>query len=107
MTIRLTRMLARVDLKVDTRLLETQSQFNVKSVSIYNAINTYSPFTPSVKQEHKGRIEYSFDSASSTDVSLLNRGGTISLYAFENMQGTLLPGNRPVEKGAVIIGERR
>lgn len=92
-TVRLTRMLARVDLKVDTRLLETQSQFKVKSVSIYNAINTYSPFTPAVKQEHKGRIEYSFDSASSTDVSILNRGGTISLYAFENMQGTLLPGN--------------
>lgn len=92
-TVRLTRMLARVDLKVDTRLLETQSLFNVKSVSIYNAINTYSPFTPAVKQEHKGRIEYSFDSASSSDISILNRGGTISLYAFENMQGTLLPGN--------------
>ncbi len=92
-TVFLTRMLARVDLKVDTRLLKMQSQFNVKSVSIYNAINTYSPFTPAVRQEHRGRVEYTFDSASSSDVSILNRGGTISLYAFENMQGTLLPGN--------------
>ncbi len=105
-TVFLTRMLARVDLKVDTRLLKMQSQFNVKSVSIYNAINTYSPFTPSVRQEHRGRVEYTFDSASSSDVSILNRGGTISLYAFENMQGTLLPGNTdPWKKVPSSLGD--
>lgn len=92
-TITLTRMLARVDLKVDTRMLATGSLFSIRSASIYNAVNSYSPFSPSVRQEHKGRIEYSFDTASSSDISVLNRGGTISLYAFENMQGTLLPGN--------------
>ena len=105
-TVFLTRMLARVDLKVDTRLLKMQSQFNVKSVSIYNAINTYSPFTPAVRQEHRGRVEYTFDSASSSDVSILNRGGTISLYAFENMQGTLLPGNTdPWKKVPSSLGD--
>lgn len=105
-TVFLTRMLARVDLKVDTRLLKIQSQFNVKSVSIYNAINTYSPFTPAVRQEHMGRVEYTFDSASSSDVSILNRGGTISLYAFENMQGTLLPGNTdPWKKVPSSLGD--
>lgn len=105
-TVFLTRMLARVDLKVDTRLLKMQSQFNVKSVSIYNAINTYSPFTPAVRQEHRGRVEYTFDSASSSDVSSLNRGGTISLYAFENMQGTLLPGNTdPWKKVPSSLGD--
>ncbi|MBO4923453.1 MAG: DUF4906 domain-containing protein [Bacteroidales bacterium] len=105
-TVLLTRMLARIDLKVETRLLETQSQFNVKSVSIYNAINTYSPFTTAVRQEHTGRIEYTFDSASSSDVSSLNRGGTISLYAFENMQGTLLPGNTdPWKKVPSSLGD--
>ncbi len=105
-TVFLTRMLARVDLKVDTRLLKMQSQFNVKSVSIYNAINAYSPFTPAVRQEHRGRVEYTFDSASSSDVSILNRGGTISLYAFENMQGTLLPGNTdPWKKVPSSLGD--
>ena len=105
-TITLTRMLARVDLKVDTKLLETQNLFSVRSVSIYNAVNSYYPFSPSVRQEHKGRIEYSFDTASSSDISALNRGGTISLYAFENMQGTLLPGNTdPWKKVPSSLGD--
>ena len=92
-TIMLTRMLARVDLNVDTRLLESASLFNVRTVNIYNAINTYSPFTPAASQEHSGSIDYFFDSASEKDIVCINGGGTISLYAFENMQGTLLSGN--------------
>ena len=104
-TVRLTRMLARVDLNVDTRLLDTGSLFSVRSVRMFNAINTYSPFTALARQEHTGRIEYTFDNASASDVSTLNRGGTISLYAFENMQGTLLPGNTdPWKKVPASIG---
>ena len=105
-TVRLTRMMARVDLRVDTRLLDSESLFSVRSVRIFNAINSYSPFTPSARQEHSGSVEYNFDSASSSDISSLNRGGTISLYAFENMQGTLLPGNtNPWNKVPSSIGD--
>ena len=105
-TVRLTRMLARVDLNVDTRLLDSGSLFSVQDVRMFNAINTYSPFTSSARQEHTGRIEYTFDNASASDVSTLNRGGTISLYAFENMQGTLLPGNTdPWNKVPASIGD--
>ena len=105
-TVRLTRMLARVDLNVDTRLLDSGSLFSVQDVRMFNAINTYSPFTSSARQEHTGRIEYTFDTASASDVSTLNRGGTISLYAFENMQGTLLPGNTdPWSKVPASIGD--
>lgn len=105
-TVRLTRMLARVDLNIDTRLLDTGSLFSVKAVRIFNAINTYSPFTSPARQEHTGKVEYSFDDASSTDISNLNSGRTISLYAFENMQGTLLPGNTdPWNKIPSSIGD--
>lgn len=105
-TVTLTRMLARVDLKVETRMLDTPRWFNVRSVRIRNAINSYLPFSPSVSQEHSGRIDYAFDDASARDISTLNRGGTISLYAFENMQGELLRGNTdPWKKVPSYIGD--
>lgn len=105
-TVRLKRMMARVDLRIDTRLLATESLFSVRAVRIFNAINSYSPFTPSARQDHSGSVEYTFDSASPSDISSLNKGGTISLYAFENMQGTLLPGNTdPWKKVPSSIGD--
>ncbi|MBO6045870.1 MAG: DUF4906 domain-containing protein, partial [Bacteroidales bacterium] len=90
----MTRMLARVDLTIDTRQLDHPEWFDVEYVIIYNVTKTYTSFTTSAKQEHLGDFDRYFDSASSADVSRLNTGKTISLYAFENMQGTLLPGNK-------------
>lgn len=90
------RMLARIDFRVDTSLLkhaDLDNGFTVKSVSIYNAINSYRPFEERVKQEATTGIDYSFDHANEQDLASLNSGATISLYAFENMQGELLQGN--------------
>ena len=88
----LTRMLARIDVSLDKTLLGKKDGFSVKSVIIRNAVNAFHPFEENVKQEQDA-AGYGFDCASNADVELLNNGGVISLYAFENMQGTLLPGN--------------
>lgn len=93
LTVYLERMMAKVSFRVDKSKLDNPSSFTVKGVKIYNAINSYSPFTSDVKQAHSGSVDHSFDKASSSDISALNGGSAIDLYAFENMQGTLLPGN--------------
>lgn len=103
--LKLTRMLARVDLTIDTKRLDNPEWFSVKYAKICNAINTYTTFSTSARQEHFGSIDHSFDYASSADVTRLGSGETVSLYAFENMQGTLLPGNTdPWKKVPANIG---
>lgn len=90
------RMMARVDLVVDPSRLghaDSNGGFTVKSVSIFNAINRYSPLAENRSSKVDGSLNYSFDHASSEDISTLNSGGKISLYAFENLQGTSLPYN--------------
>lgn len=89
----LVRMLARIDLTVNCEELDSPGAFVVKDVLLYNAINSYTPFEKDVRQTHSGSMDYSFDKASASDVTALNNGSSISLYAFENMQGTLLPEN--------------
>lgn len=91
-TVKLVRMMARVDLTVDRKLLENGDGFSVKSVKIYNATNLYSLF-PSAARKTDPQGGSTLDYASTNDLAALNNGGPISLYAFENMQGTLLPGN--------------
>ena len=104
-SIPLTRMMARVDFSIDTHLLEYPDNFSVSSVSICSPVDAFIPFTGAVAREHYGQPDYDFDSASASDISLLNSGGTIRLYAFENMQGTLLPGNTdPWQKVPSSIG---
>lgn len=92
-TVNVKRMMAKVNFKIDKSYLANPSAFEVKGVKIYNAINSYAPFTANVKQAHSGSIDYSFDKASASDVTAINSGSAIDLYAFENMQGTLLSGN--------------
>ena len=91
----LTRLLARIDFSIDKSALTHADEegFRVNSVSLYNAINTFSPFSKEQRQERKGQIDYNFDKCSPEDIAVLNSGGGISLYAFENLQGTLLPFN--------------
>ncbi len=92
-TIPMVRMLAKVDFRIDRSKLASPEEFKVKSVRIYNAINSYAPFTANVKQARSGSMDHSFDYATQADVNSLNAGSDICLYAFENMQGDLLAGN--------------
>ena len=91
----LTRLLARIDFSIDKSALTHADEegFRVNSVSLYNAINTFSPFNKEQRQDRNGQIDYDFDKCSPEDIAVLNSGGAISLYAFENLQGTLLPAN--------------
>ena len=89
----LRRMMARIDFSIDKRLLDYPGSFRVNSVRICSPVSSFTPFTEAIGREHEGQPGYDFDSASEDDISRLNSGGTVRLYAFENMQGTLLPGN--------------
>jgi len=91
--IELCRMLARVDISIDRSRLAHFGNFTVKNVRIYNAINSFTPFESNIMQKRQGVIDYGFDYASADDLAAINGGETISLYAFENMQGTILQGN--------------
>ena len=78
-TIPVERLLARIDFKVDRSSLkhaDSKNGFVVKSVQIYNGADD------------------TFDYSSPSDLTILNNGGRISLYAAENLQGTILPNNK-------------
>ena len=101
----LKRMLARVEFGIDRSRLRSQGGFKVTGVSIYNPVEAYTPFAGNVSREHSGGAGYVFDRASAADLSRLNSGSRVVLYAFENMQGTLLPGNTdPWQKVPSKIG---
>ena len=101
----LKRMLARVEFGVDRSSLHSPEGFRITGVSIFNPVEAYTPFAGNVSREHSGGAGYVFDSASPTDLSRLNSGSKAILYAFENMQGTLLPGNTdPWQKVPSRIG---
>ena len=104
-TIPLTRMMARVDFSVDKQYLEYPYGFSISSVRIISPVDAYVPFSGNVMKTGGDGNGQSIDNASRQDIRLLNRGGTISLYTFENMQGTLLHGNTdPWRKVPDIIG---
>ena len=105
-SIPLKRMMARVDFNIDTKSLLNPRGFKVTSVSICNPVDAYTPFDPEVRKEGAADAAPVFDSASGQDISRLNNGGTIRLYAFENLQGTLLAGNDdPWKKVPSSIGD--
>ncbi len=89
----LSRMMARVDFRVDKGSLDCPGGFTVRSVRVCSPVSAYTPFTIGVASMHAGTPEYIFDSATRQELARLNNGGTVCLYTFENMQGTLLPGN--------------
>lgn len=91
-----TRILARIDFRVDRSYLRHADEtdgFVVSSVAIRDAMTSYTPFISAMRQTKTSGIDYGFDEASKTDLDLVNSGGKISLYVFENMQGNLLSGN--------------
>lgn len=75
-SVSLVRMVARIDFRIDRSRLYGGSSLSVLAVRIRDAAVPGSP-----------------DQATRNDLNALNRGQSISLYAFENLQGDLLPGN--------------
>lgn len=84
------RMVAKYNVRVDRSAL-SGSTLTVKSVRVRQNALSFVPFgsagdrcSPSVCDG---------DSATASDVSTLNAGGTVSFYVLENRQGVLLPSN--------------
>lgn len=72
----MTRMLARIDFTIDGSRLKCPEGLEIESVCIYDG--SYGKF----------------DHSSAADLSVIQKGGTISMYAYENLMGDLLPYNR-------------
>ena len=85
--VRLERLTARVDFSLDASAVDGMK---VTSIRLLQAPRQMTPFVPdgNVASEVQD-----FDYASEEDLASVNGGGTASFYVFENMQGTLLPGN--------------
>ena len=105
-TVRMVRMMARIDLKVDKSGLDTPEGFSIDGIVLYNAIDSYLPFADENKQPHDRKYGSALDEASAKDLIDANKEKAITLYAFENMQGNLLTGNKdPWEKVPSAIGD--
>ena len=90
-TLELTRSFARVDFSID-RIALTGGSFSVTSVRLCQASRRVGAFSLGSRAMAAGEVGQG-DSASQTDLSSLNAGGSVSFYVPENMQGTLLKGN--------------
>lgn len=87
-TVRMTRLLARIDFSIDMSFLKYPGELKIKSVCVYDGSSR------------------KYDHASAKDLSTVQNGGTISMYTYENMQGNLLPNNKdPWEKVPSNIGQ--
>ena len=76
-TVKMVRMMARIDLILDRSLLSNKDGFHVRKATLHDAA-----------------LSVDNDSTCADDIDILDDGGVISLYAYENLQGTLLPGNK-------------
>lgn len=84
------RMVARYNVKVDRSAL-SGSTLTVKSVSVRQNALSFLPFGSA--GERFSTSVCNGDSASASDISTLNAGGTVTFYVLENRQGVLLPSN--------------
>lgn len=84
-----TRLAAKLDLSLDKTALNGA---RIKSVALRQAMKECIPFGSSCRARLSSDVA-SGDAASEEDLEVLNSGGSISLYALENCQGVLLPGN--------------
>lgn len=82
----LVRMMARVRLKLDASALPG---LRISSVQLRQAAADYTPWA----QRSAATSAFDFDSASASDLALLNSGESADFYVLENCRGTLLPGN--------------
>ena len=105
-TVRMVRMMARIDLRVDRSDLENPEGFSIDGITLYNAIDSYLPYADENKQTHERKFGSALDEASAKDLIDANKEKAITLYAFENMQGDLLTGNNdPWKKVPSGIGD--
>lgn len=90
----LTRLVSKVMLDVDCG----DTGLKVTGVSLVQSPLSVCPFVPGGSKAVSGKVSVG-DRASSSDLSVLDSGGSVVFYMLENMQGTLLSGNRdPMNK---------
>lgn len=89
-TIYLRRLVSRIRLSVNTEALPG---LEVKNVKILQSPLTLYPFNMKGSKVSYSSQVADGDYATSEECEVLNSGGEILLYTFENRQGTLLPGN--------------
>jgi len=82
--IRLTRLVARYDIKVDQTALK--GKFNAESLILRNSASSILPFVSSSKATYDKVCDG--DRATSADLNKMNEGKPVSWYMLENMQGT-------------------
>lgn len=94
MYVKLIRLMAKIVLNVKSNV----PGLSVSSVSLIQAPFCVRPFAPSGSKAAVEEVAMG-DVAPSEDIAILNNGGDISFYMFENMQGILLEGNEdPMKK---------
>ena len=91
--IRLVRLVSRIRFSLDKSEV---ANFAVKAVRLCQSAFSIFPFDEESKVEAAYEVGNG-DYASPVDLNAINNGGTITLYAYENCQGTLLAGNQKAE----------
>lgn len=91
LTVPVERLAAKYNVRVDRSLL-SEGDVTVKSVALRQAAYEVLPFEPNLSYRWTDSVGNG-DTASSSDLSSLNSGGSVAFYMLENRQGTLLPGN--------------
>ncbi len=93
-SVQMKRLASKVALDVDCG----DTGLKVTGVSLVQAPLSVCPFASDGSKAVAGKVSEG-DFATSADLSVLNSGGSVCFYMFENMQGTLLPHNTdPMKK---------
>ena len=104
-SVELTRLICRIGFTLDTSGLKS-SEITVKSVQLRQTAIGAAPFCGPFMADDES-VEDIGDVSDSEDIDTVNSGGTIWLYALENCQGVLLPGNTdPWMKIPIKISEK-
>ena len=91
--INLVRLVSRIRFSLDKSEV---TNFAVKAVRLCQSAFSILPFDDESKAEAAYEVGNG-DYASPVDLNAINNGGTITFYAYENCQGTLLAGNQKAE----------
>jgi len=82
-------LVSKISLRIDAGGMD--GEYEVSSVTLKGAASSVKPFSSSSVAAET--LPGWSDRSSPSDVAVLNAGGEVSFYAFENCQGTALPGN--------------
>lgn len=92
-SISLERLISRIRFSIDKSSID---DFSVTAVKLCQGALKMYPFSSGSKAESTSDVGDG-DYATSSDLSTLNSGGTVTFYTLENCQGVLLPGNTDPE----------